>query len=300
MTPDEIKSAIAGWCGYGSAVQLVEDRSEPGAQFVLGLRAAAAQNGGTVPLEARLEQDADRLTISSTAAGGGGDEVRKLLDSRPALVRSESSADGTSLRAHVYTDGLTRNSFMLAVEEVAKTRTLVDGLGGRNAASEHSDTAAAQPQTGHRDPWAADESSSTAQPGSSYGDAAGSQAPGYGTPSTLPQPSFGGQGAGSGYQPSGSQYQPSGSQSQAGSQYQPLSGQPAQPATASSAFAPTHTVPSQGMQAWAAPDPNGAVVATLGGHLPIQVTEVRGAWARIVCSNGWTGWVDGRIIGVAR
>jgi SH3-like domain-containing protein len=41
------------------------------------------------------------------------------------------------------------------------------------------------------------------------------------------------------------------------------------------------------------------VVATLGGGLPIQVTEVRGAWARVLCSNGWTGWVDGRIIGVA-
>ena len=66
------------------------------------------------------------------------------------------------------------------------------------------------------------------------------------------------------------------------------------------AFAPTHTVPPQGMQAWAAPDPNGAVVATLGGGLPIQITEVRGAWARVLCSNGWVGWVDGRIIGVAR
>ena len=50
------------------------------------------------------------------------------------------------------------------------------------------------------------------------------------------------------------------------------------------------------MQAWAAPDPNGAVVATLGGHLPVQVTEMRGAWAHIVCSNGWTGWVDGRLL----
>jgi SH3-like domain-containing protein len=54
------------------------------------------------------------------------------------------------------------------------------------------------------------------------------------------------------------------------------------------------------MQAWAAPDPNGQVVATLGGGLPIQITEVRGAWAHVLCSNGWTGWVDGRIIGVAR
>jgi SH3-like domain-containing protein len=50
------------------------------------------------------------------------------------------------------------------------------------------------------------------------------------------------------------------------------------------------------MQAWAAPDPAGAVVATLGGHLPVQVTEVRGAWAHVLCSNGWTGWVDNRLL----
>ncbi|MGO8687846.1 MAG: SH3 domain-containing protein [Candidatus Dormibacteria bacterium] len=65
---------------------------------------------------------------------------------------------------------------------------------------------------------------------------------------------------------------------------------PAQPWT------PSHRVPPQGMQAWAAPDPTGAVVATLGGHLPVQVTEVRGAWAHILCSNGWTGWVDDRLL----
>ena len=46
-------------------------------------------------------------------------------------------------------------------------------------------------------------------------------------------------------------------------------------------------------------DDEGPVVATLAPGLPIQVSEVRGAWARVICSNGWTGWIDGRIIGVA-
>jgi hypothetical protein len=68
------------------------------------------------------------------------------------------------------------------------------------------------------------------------------------------------------------------------------------PIPAAPAFIPSHTVPPQGMQAWAAPDPAGAVVATLGGHLPVQVTEVRGAWAHVLCSNGWTGWVDDRLL----
>ena len=71
-----------------------------------------------------------------------------------------------------------------------------------------------------------------------------------------------------------------------------------QPA-AQPAWVPTHSVPPQGLRAWAAPDPAGPVVATLAPGLPIQVSEVRGAWARVICSNGWTGWIDGRIIGVA-
>ena len=68
------------------------------------------------------------------------------------------------------------------------------------------------------------------------------------------------------------------------------------PAPVQPAWTPGHKVPPQGMQAWAAPDPAGAVVATLGGHLPVQVTEVRGAWAHVLCSNGWTGWVDNRLL----
>jgi len=28
----------------------------------------------------------------------------------------------------------------------------------------------------------------------------------------------------------------------------------------------------------------------------VKVVERAGAWARVVCSNGWTGWVDGRLL----
>jgi hypothetical protein len=61
-------------------------------------------------------------------------------------------------------------------------------------------------------------------------------------------------------------------------------------------WAPTHVVPPKGTQARAAPDSAGAVVATRRGHLRVQVTEVRGAWAHVLCSNGWTGWVDDRLL----
>jgi len=79
------------------------------------------------------------------------------------------------------------------------------------------------------------------------------------------------------------------SQSQYGTQQTP---------TYSPSWAPTHTVPPQGARAWENPHPEARVIANLAPGLPIQVTEVRGAWARVVCSNGWTGWIDGRPIGV--
>jgi Bacterial SH3 domain len=261
MTPEEIKSAITGWCSEGTSLQLVEDRSEPGADFVLGLRSGGHGAAGTVPVDVRLDQGADRLTVTSTStATGSAEEVRTLLDSRPAAVHGDTSADGVVVTGHVYTDGFSKHALVHTIGEVAKTRSLLDGLAtaGTSTGVTGADAAASQP--------------TRPEPASSYG-----------TPtSTLPAPSFG-------------------SPSPAAGGYSPLSGQPAQQShPAASAFAPTHTVPPQGMQAWAAPDPNGAVVATLGGGLPIQITEVRGAWAHVLCSNGWTGWVDGRIIGVAR
>lgn len=82
-------------------------------------------------------------------------------------------------------------------------------------------------------------------------------------------------------------------------QAQPMLQQQPQPQPQSTGWVPTHAVPPQGLRAWAAPDPAGPVVANLAPGLPIQVAEVRGAWARVVCSNGWVGWIDGRIIGVA-
>jgi hypothetical protein len=248
MTPDEIKSAITGWCNQGTSLQLVEDRSEPGADFLLGLRSGGHGAAGTVPVEVRLDQGADLVTVSSTSTSSAApDEIRSLLDSRPASVRGDTSADGTVITGHVYTDGFSKHALIRTVDEVAKTRALLDGLAGGGSGT-----------------------GATGDLGQAFG------------ASTLPAPSFG-------------------SPTPAAGGYTPLSGQPAQQShPAASAFAPTHTVPPQGMQAWAAPDPNGAVVATLGGSLPIQITEVRGAWAHVLCSNGWTGWVDGRIIGVAR
>lgn len=60
------------------------------------------------------------------------------------------------------------------------------------------------------------------------------------------------------------------------------------------AFASTHVVPPSGMAAYERADPGARVVAQLEPHLEVAVAEQLGAWARIVCSNGWGAWVDGR------
>lgn len=251
MTSDKIKAAIKGWCSDEGSLQLVEDRSEAGHDFVLGLRAAAAGGTGTVPVDVLLVTGEARLTLrSQVTSAASADEVATLLESRPATVRGESSNAGNPLiTADVWVDGFSRHTFSAALAEVVKTGELVEGLAGPRtgllgAKVEHLEQPQPQPQA--------------AQP--------------------LPSPSFGG---------SAGWATPTG-------QSAPTA------APAWTGFAPTHTVPPQGLQAWAAPDPAGAVVATLGGGLPIQVTEVRGAWAHVLCSNGWRGWVDGRIIGVAR
>ncbi len=282
MTPDEIKSAITGWASQGTGLQLVEDRSEPGADFVLGLRSSSTGSGSTVPVDVRLDQGADRVTVSSTTTGStDAAAVRSLLESRPASVSADTSATGTVITSHVYTDGFSKHALVHAVAEVAKTRALVDGLAGTSAAT----------GSGYTDAY----SRSSLPTGGDLGQGFPTAAT---TEETTPEPAWSTRPAQSLPTPS---FSPAPASTATPGGYQPLTGQPAPQAhPAQSAFAPTHTVPPQGMQAWAAPDPNGAVVATLGGGLPIQITEVRGAWAHVLCSNGWTGWVDGRIIGVAR
>jgi hypothetical protein len=59
-------------------------------------------------------------------------------------------------------------------------------------------------------------------------------------------------------------------------------------------FAPTHLVPSEGLDARLAPRPDASVAARLDARLEVQLLERRGEWAHVECSNGWTAWVDAR------
>ncbi|MDH6574509.1 hypothetical protein [Kitasatospora sp. MAP5-34] len=66
-------------------------------------------------------------------------------------------------------------------------------------------------------------------------------------------------------------------------------------ANAGPGFRPTHVVPEDGLPTWAAPDPSHPT-ARLDPLLPVRLAETSGDWACVVCSNGWSAWVDGRLL----
>jgi hypothetical protein len=66
--------------------------------------------------------------------------------------------------------------------------------------------------------------------------------------------------------------------------------------TPASGWNPTHVVPQPGMAWWGAPDPSIPPADPLQPGLELEVAERLGDWARVVASNGWSGWVDARLL----
>jgi hypothetical protein len=306
MTPDEVKQSITTWCSSDDDLEIASDRFEPGTDFSFGLKAGTLS---TAPVElVVLKADgADRVTIrrSVTLTGDDVDAANQLIASRPGSVTASverSGADTTVVaQTYVYLDGLSKHTFVQAVAELARTSTLLDAIGGVETASEVDEEAAvvasdavdadAEPDS---TPVAA-AAASTFQPSPSPSLPQPSSIPsGIPVGQPLPTPSFTPQPA----QPVQTQPAYTPQPVQQPYQAQPVQAQPV-PQPGAGGWAPSHSVPPQGLRAWGAPDPSGPVVANLAPGLPIQVAEVRGAWARVICSNGWTGWIDGRIIGVA-
>ncbi|MFI1016866.1 hypothetical protein [Streptomyces sp. NPDC020965] len=60
-------------------------------------------------------------------------------------------------------------------------------------------------------------------------------------------------------------------------------------------FRPTHVVPYDGLPAWEAPDVS-RPTEPLDPLLPVRLLDRRGDWGRILCANGWSAWVDGRLL----
>ncbi|WIY74571.1 hypothetical protein [Streptomyces anulatus] len=64
---------------------------------------------------------------------------------------------------------------------------------------------------------------------------------------------------------------------------------------ATPAFRPTHVVPPDGLPAWESPDV-ARPTDPLDALLPVELRDRRGDWAYVACSNGWSAWVDGRLL----
>jgi hypothetical protein len=58
----------------------------------------------------------------------------------------------------------------------------------------------------------------------------------------------------------------------------------------------THVAPPGGLTTWSLPDPTSPPSQPIDAGVPVQVVERQGDWARVECSNGWTAWVDGRLL----
>jgi hypothetical protein len=329
---DEVKQSITNWCSSDDDLEITSDRFEPGTDFAFGLKSGTLSSS---PVDLVVLQDAgaDRVTIrrTLTLSGDNVSAANQLIASRPGSVTAavERSGGDTSVVAqtYVYLDGLSKHTFVQAVAELARTSTLLDAISPEVASTDDDTVLADMPDDGTTTDTvsdtvaaaAADDGSAAAAATAGAGavalDVTGGPTPvtpvvadpvpqvvvpqpvptptAIPTPVPLPQPSFTPQPA----QPVMAQpaYTPQPVQQP---YQQPVQAQPA-PQPAAPQWVPSHSVPPQGLRAWGAPDPAGPVVANLAPGLPIQVAEVRGAWARVICSNGWTGWIDGRIIGVA-
>jgi hypothetical protein len=68
------------------------------------------------------------------------------------------------------------------------------------------------------------------------------------------------------------------------------------PAPTPGRWVATHVAALPGLLARHEPDLSAPVVAKLVGELELQVIERRAEWARVRASNGWTGWVDARLL----
>lgn len=60
-------------------------------------------------------------------------------------------------------------------------------------------------------------------------------------------------------------------------------------------FRPTHVVPQEGLPAWEAPDPS-RPTTPLDAFLPVRLLSRSGEWGEVLCANGWSAWVDGRLL----
>ncbi|WP_156724595.1 SH3 domain-containing protein [Streptomyces apocyni] len=60
-------------------------------------------------------------------------------------------------------------------------------------------------------------------------------------------------------------------------------------------FRPTHVIPPAGLPSWEAPDASHPS-ESLDALLPVRLVERSGDWGQVECANGWSTWVDARLL----
>lgn len=61
-------------------------------------------------------------------------------------------------------------------------------------------------------------------------------------------------------------------------------------------FTPTHRVPAGGMDSWPRPDAQAPRGPRINEALSVQSIDQLGDWTKVVFDNGWSAWVDGRLL----
>lgn len=124
---DDVLSRIAAWCAADPKLTFLEE-------------GPAVEVAGEPPLRLQLGLGEEEILLSHHLEVTGSDEgavaqARELVNKRGSLMRGTAEAVGDGLAVSVeypiYLDGLNRQTFLLATQEVAGALDAVSALGGR-------------------------------------------------------------------------------------------------------------------------------------------------------------------------
>jgi SH3-like domain-containing protein len=317
---DDVLSRIAAWCSADPKLTFLEE-------------GPAVEVAGEPPLRLELGMGEEEILLSHRLelADAGEETTARalaLINKRGSLLRGTTQAEddrlAVSIEYPIYLDGLTRQNFLLATQEMAGAVDAVSALGVAAAGP------AVEPEA---TPAAA--TAAVAAPAAVVADTIEMAAPAQPAAFTpTHEVPAGGMSAWARPDPSlqpmarlearvqlrvdetrGAWARVTGSNGWTGwvdarrlaalgaaatvtptAAAQPVAATPAPVTTAPMAavWQATNEVPAGGLPAWATPDGSQTPVAQLAERVQLRVEETRGAWVRVSAENGWAGWVDGR------
>jgi hypothetical protein len=61
-------------------------------------------------------------------------------------------------------------------------------------------------------------------------------------------------------------------------------------------WSPDAVIPASGLPAWSEPDGSAPPATQLQAGVEVRIAERKGDWAHVECWNGWSGWLNGRLL----